>query len=71
MLVVIDTCSYRLNKEDVIVSELFELLESVRDQIGIMDWGIKMTTLEDGMFILLPDCLYCQFMSFYFFVQFF
>ena len=44
-----DTCSYRLNKEDVIVSELFELLESVRDQIGIVDWGIKMTTLEDGM----------------------
>ena len=37
-----------MEKEDVIVSELFELLDSVQDQIGIVDWGIKMTTLEDG-----------------------
>ena len=37
-----------MEKEDVVVSELFELLDSVQDQIGIVDWGIKMTTLEDG-----------------------
>ena len=30
------------------MSELFQLLDSVRDQIGIVDWGIKMTTMEDG-----------------------
>lgn len=45
----VDTCSYRIDKEKVNVTELFELFESVRDQIGIVDWGIKMTTLEDGM----------------------
>ena len=44
----IDSCTYRLEKEDLIVSELFQLLDSVRDQIGIVDWGIKMTTMEDG-----------------------
>ena len=30
------------------MSELFQLLDSVRDRIGIVDWGIKMTTMEDG-----------------------
>ena len=37
-----------MEKENVVVSEVFELLDSVQDQIGIVDWGIKMTTLEDG-----------------------
>ena len=37
-----------MEKKDVVVSELFELLDSVQDQIGIVNWGIKMTTLEDG-----------------------
>ena len=37
-----------MEKEDVVVNELFELLDSVQDQIGIVDWGIKMITLEDG-----------------------
>ena len=39
-----------MEKEYVVVSELFELLNSVQDQIGIVDWGIKMSTLEDGLF---------------------
>ena len=43
-----DSCTYHLENEDLIVSELFQLLDSVRDRIGIMDWGIKMTTMEDG-----------------------
>ena len=30
------------------MSELFEMLDSVKVEIGILDWGIKMTTLEDG-----------------------
>ena len=30
------------------MSELFETLDSVKVEIGILDWGIKMTTLEDG-----------------------
>ena len=44
----VDSCTYQLEKEELVVSELFEMLDSVRDQIGIVDWGIKMTTLEDG-----------------------
>ena len=43
-----DSCTYQLEKEELVVSELFEMLDSVRNQIGIVDWGIKMTTLEDG-----------------------
>ena len=31
------------------MSELFEMLDFVKVEIGILDWGIKMTTLEDGM----------------------
>ena len=37
-----------MEKEDVVVSELFELFDNVKNEIGIVDWGIKMTTLEDG-----------------------
>ena len=44
----IDSCNYKLEKDDLCVSELFEMLDSVKMEIGILDWGIKMTTLEDG-----------------------
>ena len=30
------------------VSELFQLFDSMRDQVGILNWGLKRTTLEDG-----------------------
>ncbi len=43
-----DSCTYRLEREDLVVSELFQLFDSVKHEIGILDWGIKMTTLEDG-----------------------
>ena len=48
----IDSCTYRLENEDLIVSELFQFLDSVRDQIRIVGWGIKMTTMEDGDYSL-------------------
>ena len=32
----------------MVVSELFQLFDSARAKIGILDWGVKMTTLEDG-----------------------
>ena len=44
----VDSCNYKLEKDDLCVSELFEMLDSVKVEIGILDWGIKMTTLEDG-----------------------
>ena len=34
--------------KDLVVSELFQLFDSARNKIGILDWGVKMTTLEDG-----------------------
>ena len=40
--------SYKIDKEQLVVSELFSLLDSVKMQLGISDWGIKRTTLEDG-----------------------
>ena len=48
-----DSCTYQIDKEDVVVSELFALFNNVKDEIGIVDWGIKMTTLEDGKLITL------------------
>lgn len=39
------------------VSELFALFNNVKDEIGIVDWGIKMTTLEDGKLITLSPPL--------------
>ena len=44
----IDSCNYKLGKDDLCVSGLFEMLDSVKVEIRILDWGIKMTTLEDG-----------------------
>ncbi len=43
-----DSCSYKLDKGSFKVSEVFQQLDSVKTELGILDWGIKMTTLEDG-----------------------
>ena len=48
LCVIVDSCNYKLEKDDLCVGELFEMLDSVKVEIGILDWGIKMTTLEDG-----------------------
>ena len=52
-----DSCSYKLEKENLCVSELFEMLDSVKVEVGILDWGIKMTTLEDGEWTQCDVCL--------------
>ncbi|XP_065901227.1 ABC transporter A family member 9-like isoform X2 [Dysidea avara] len=39
--------SYKIDKEKLVVSKLFTLLNSVKIQLGITDWGIKRSTLED------------------------
>lgn len=49
LCLVADSCNYKLEKEDLCISKLFEMLDSVKVEVGILDWGIKMTTLEDGM----------------------
>ena len=40
--------TYKIDKKQLVVSELFSLLDSVKMQLGISDWGIKRSTLEDG-----------------------
>ena len=45
----IESCNCKLEKDDWYVSEVFEMLDSVKVEIGILDWGIKATTLEDGI----------------------
>ena len=47
-VIFLDSCNYKLEKEDLCVSQLFEMFDSVKVEIGILDWGVKMTTLEDG-----------------------
>ena len=39
-----------MEKEHLRVSELFPMLNSAKARLGILDWGVKMTTLEDGMY---------------------
>ena len=48
----LDSCTYQLEKAELVVSELFEMLDSVQDQIVIVDWGIKITMLEDSRNII-------------------
>ena len=48
----LDSCTYQLEEEELVVSELFEILDSVWDQMGIVDWSIKMTMFEDGTNII-------------------
>ena len=40
------------------VSKLFQLFNSIRGQIGILDWGIKMSTLEDGEDVCVCACVH-------------
>lgn len=37
-----------MEKEHLKVSELFPLINGQKARLGILDWGVKMTTLEDG-----------------------
>ena len=60
MYVTVDSCNYKLEKDDLCVSELFEMLDSVKVEIGILDWGIKMTTLEDGKDVQCTMSLYAR-----------
>ena len=32
----------------MVVSELFDTIDSAKDKVPIVDWGVKRTTLEDG-----------------------
>ena len=48
MCIINGVITYQLEKEELVVSELFEMQDSSRNQIGIVNWGIKMTTLKDG-----------------------
>ena len=50
--------SYKIDKDQLVVSELFTILNSVKIQLGISDWGIKRTTLEDGEWFMLGKILY-------------
>ncbi len=44
----LDTCTFKMAKEHLKVSELFPMLNREKARLGILDWGVKMTTLEDG-----------------------
>ena len=37
-----------MEKEHLKVSEVFPLINGEKVRLGILDWGVKMTTLEDG-----------------------
>ena len=43
-----DTCTFKMEKEHLKVSELFPTINREKTRLGILDWGLKMSTLEDG-----------------------
>jgi ABC-type multidrug transport system ATPase subunit len=40
-------CTYQIDEKDMVVSELFETIDSALSKVPIVDWGVKRTTLED------------------------
>lgn len=50
-----DSCTFKMEKEHLKVSELFPLINSEKVRLGILDWGVKMSTLEDGQFLSIDD----------------
>ena len=46
----VDTCTFKMAKEHLKVSELFPMINGEKARLGILDWGVKMTTLEDGKY---------------------
>lgn len=47
----VDKCKYQLSPTDLVVSKLFETIDSARGTVPIVDWGVKGTTMEDGAFV--------------------
>lgn len=41
------TIKYRIKKDLFNISEMFEVLDKSKFQVGVTDWGLKRTTLED------------------------
>ena len=44
----LDSCTFKLEKDQLKVSEIFPMINREKARLGILDWGVKMTTLEDG-----------------------
>ena len=51
-----DLVSFQFQREDLVVSHLFAVMEEQRASIGVANWGITQTTY--GGSLLLPHC-YC------------
>lgn len=49
------TCRFNLHSADLSVSRLFASVERERERLGIEDWGITMTTLEDVFIAIVRD----------------
>ena len=39
--------AYQIPSTNLVISELFEVMEEKKDEAGITDWGISQTSLED------------------------
>ena len=38
---------YQVDKEDIQIDALFEGIEAAREELGIQDWGLSQTSLEE------------------------
>ncbi|KAJ6251665.1 atp-binding cassette transporter subfamily a abca [Anaeramoeba flamelloides] len=41
------TSNYEIPSDEVVLSEVFQILEEQKNELGILDWGISQTTLEE------------------------
>ena len=47
---------FSLPRSDVRLSAVFEVMESQRERLGISDWGITETTLEEVFLAICNQC---------------
>ena len=41
------TSTYQVKRNQLVVSEVFDKIESMKHTVGITDWGVSQTSLED------------------------
>ncbi|KAJ6248938.1 atp-binding cassette transporter subfamily a abca [Anaeramoeba flamelloides] len=49
------TTNYEIPKDDVVLSDIFQIMEEEKDKVGILDWGISQTTLEEVFLEITKD----------------
>ena len=41
------TSTFQVKRNQLVISEVFDRIESMKSSVGITDWGVSQTSLED------------------------